>query len=457
MVGENIFREYDVRANAEGELTDAFCLLAGKACGTYLKRHGRVAVFVGHDNRLSSERINKAFIEGLVATGMRVVDLGETLSPIVYFAAKVDAEIDTGIVITASHNGPEMNGFKLVMGEQGIFGAELLKIKELMELEDFEEGVGGTEYRNVTEKYFADLAGRLNISERKLKVVVDCGNGTASSFAPALFERLGAEVVPLYCESDGSFPNHNPDPVVPENTKELAAKVVAVGADLGIGIDGDADRLGLVDEKGEMIWGDSIMTILARDILPQHPGAKVIVEVKSSQALVDEVNKLGGEPIIWKTGHSLVKAKMKEEGAILAGEMSGHLYIADAYYGYDDALYAAGRIMQILAKNKEKSVSELLAGVNKYFNTPEIRIKCADEHKLEVVSRVVEDFKQKFDVLDIDGARVQFADGWGLVRASNTQPAIIVRAEGNTPEALERIKGIVKEELDKFTELKLEW
>lgn len=449
-IPKTIFREYDIRGDAQEELTDDLVELLGKAYGTYMNGG---EVLVGYDNRLSSERIFKALIKGLQSTGCKVINIGLTITPILYFS-RIHYGIDGGVMITASHNPPNYNGFKLCKGNATLYGKEIGKIRDIMVDGNFLKGNGSVEERDPVQDYYSVLKEKISLA-RSLKVVLDCGNGTASLFAPTVLKNWGCEVVEMYCSSDGSFPNHIPDPVKEEYAVELKEKVLDSKADIGIGIDGDADRIGIIDEKGNMIWGDQMLILFFRELLLKHPGEKAIIEVKCSQALVDDVVAHGGKPMFWKTGHSLIKAKMQEEGALLSGEMSGHMFFKDEYYGYDDALYAAGRFLRILAASG-KTVSQLFYDTPKYFATPEMRPYCDDEVKFDIVKKIVDRFKGEYEVIDVDGARVLFGDGWGLIRSSNTQPALIVRAEGKTPEARDRIKNILFNELAKYPEVKLE-
>jgi len=440
----NIFRQYDIRGIVGEELNEDVAQTLGKAFGSFSIKNGEKLVVVGSDNRLSSPSLKKAVINGLLSTGCDVVDLGTVVTPIFYFA-RIHYKINPGIMVTASHNPPQFNGFKVAFGHATLYGEDIQYIRKLMEEGNFEKGNGTLSFIDPTEDYISDITSRIKLS-RPLKVAIDCGNGTASHIAERLFTRLGAQVYPLYCDSDPNFPNHFPDPVKPENMEDLKNLVLKGNLDLGIGFDGDGDRIGVVDDKGQIIWGDMLMILFWREILPKHPGATAIVEVKCSQALVEEILKMGGNPIFYKTGHSLIKAKMKEIGAIFTGEMSGHMFFADEYYGFDDALYAAARLLRILS-NTEKKLSELLSDVPKYYSTPEIRVHCSDEEKFDKVQEVKKYFSGRYEIIDIDGARVIFPDGWGLVRASNTGPELIVRCESKTPEGLEKIKEEIKSAL----------
>ncbi|HBT48482.1 MAG: Phosphomannomutase [Caldanaerobacter subterraneus] len=448
-LNENMFRMYDIRGIWGEDLIEETAEVIGKAFGTYVKQKGINSVLVGRDNRISSKPIRDALIKGLTSTGCDVLDVGVLTTPAFYYS-NILYNSQAGMMITASHNPPQFNGFKVMVGPSTIYGEELKKIYYIAEKGEFEKGSGEVKYAYPINSYINMIKEKVKLGDRKLKVVVDCGNGTASLFYPDVIYNLGCEVYPLYCESDPTFPNHFPDPVKEENLKDLIEEVKRVKADLGIAFDGDGDRIGVVDEKGNIIWGDMLMILYWREIMKKHPGADAIVEVKCSQALVEEIEKLGGKPLFYKTGHSLIKAKMKEINAVFTGEMSGHMFFADEYYGFDDAAYAAARLLRILS-NTDESLSELLADVPKYPSTPEIRLECSDERKFDVVKGVTEHFREKgYNIIDVDGARVLFDGGWGLVRASNTGPELIVRCEAKTQEKLEEIKKALSEALAKF-------
>lgn len=441
MINANIFRQYDIRGKVGEELDYKAVAAIGRAFGQYAQEQGRTRLLVGRDNRASSPRFRDLIIESLLTSGLDVVDIGEVITPVFYFASH-HLGLDAGIMITASHNPAHDNGFKLLLGSSTIYGDEIQEVARRAEKEEMINSAtrGRLEFQDVTGAYIKEIIGRITLGARPQKIVIDCGNGTAGFIAPQLFRQLGCEVVELFCDSDPSFPNHHPDPVKVENCQDLIRVVKEEQADLGIGFDGDGDRLGVVDPEGNIIWGDMLMILFWREILPQHPGATCIVEVKCSQALIDEIERLGGRPLIYKTGHSLIKAKMKETGAIFTGEMSGHMFFADEYYGYDDALYAAARLLRILS-HSDRSLAQMLAGVPHYYATPEIRIKSTDTDKFRVVAKVLAHFRSQYEIIDIDGARILFPGGWGLVRASNTGPELIVRCEGKTPAALEAIKS----------------
>ncbi len=440
-----IFREYDIRGLAGRELTASTAAAIARAYAVFLRRAEVSEVIVGRDNRESSPALRDAVADALVASGCRVTDIGVVITPVFYFA-RVHWGVDGGVMITASHNPPQFNGFKLAHGFATLFGEQIQQIYRLASDAAAVAGSGSVAGRDIVPAYLAMLRDKITLGPRRLRVVVDCGNGTAGLVAPQALAQLGCDVIPLYCDPDPTFPHHHPDPVDPENLRDLIAAVREQGADAGLAFDGDGDRIGVVDDRGTILWGDILMILFWREILPKHPGTVGIVEVKCSQALYDEIARLGGRPIFYRTGHSLIKAKMKDVGAVFTGEMSGHMFFADEYFGYDDAVYAAARLLRILSRT-DRPLSALTADIPKYYATPEIRVDCADEVKFAVVQRISEEFSRTHDVIDVDGARVLFPDGWGLIRASNTQPALVLRAEGKTPDALERIKRVLENSL----------
>jgi len=448
MINAAIFRQYDIRGVADRDLTSDVVELLGKALGTFFQSG---TVLVGRDNRLSSGRIHDDLGRGLLATGCRVADVGLVVTPVVYYA-RVCFGIDGAVMITGSHNPPDENGFKICRGAGTIHGEEIQKLKAMMLGNKFAGGRGEVAGKDAVLPYLAMLQEKIRLGPRRLKVAVDCGNGAAGFFAERLLSAWGCTVVPLYCEPDGSFPNHQPDPVKTANLADLRAAVLSRECDLGVAYDGDADRIGVVDDKGNVVWGDQLMILYWREILPKYPGAAAIIEVKCSQALVDEVNRLGGKPLFYKTGHSLIKAKMKEVGAVFTGEMSGHMFFADEYYGFDDAFYATGRLLRILS-HVGVPLSSLLADIPRYYSTAETRVPCADREKFAVVAQLVDDFKREYEVIDVDGVRVLFPGGWGLVRASNTQPALVARCEAKTEGRLKEICDIVQNKLRRFPEV----
>jgi len=412
------------------------------AFAAYARRHGHSRMLVGRDNRQSSPLFRDLVVKAFLQAGCDVVDLGLVITPMFYFASR-HLEIEAGIMITASHNPAEYNGCKILMGDSTIYGEQIQDIRRIVEERAFiDEEPGYLSNYDITEDYINMIVNKIKPGPHLPKIVVDCGNGTASLFAGALYRRLGCDVTELYCESDPSFPNHHPDPVSVANMQDLIAEVKRQDADIGIGIDGDGDRIGVVDKEGNLIWGDMLMILFWRDILPRHPHSQCIVEVKCSQGLIDEIERLGGIPLIYKTGHSLIKAKMKEIDAIFTGEMSGHMFFADDYYGYDDALYAGARLIALLSKSKS-TITEMLSDVPHYFATPEIRLASTDIEKFRLVEQVLDHFRKQYQVIEIDGARIIFPHCWGLVRASNTGPEIIFRCEGDSPASRDEIKKTI--------------
>jgi len=426
MLKSTIFREYDIRGIAETELSSPEITDLGRALGTLLQRKSGPRVNLGRDCRLSSPRLHEALLAGLIDCGCEVTDVGVVPTPLLYYSA-VHLKSDGAVMITGSHNPAEFNGFKTVCGSGTIHGEEIQHMRRLIESRDFATGRGSHHYMDVIPPYIDEIAAQFHF-DRRIRVVADAGNGTAGPVMHRLFERLNCEATELFFNMDGHFPNHHPDPTVPANLKTLQDTVKAKKADLGIAFDGDSDRIGAVDENGEMIYGDMLLLIYGREILTRKPGATFIGEVKCSQILYDELERLGGRPIMYKTGHSLIKAKMKQEHAELAGEMSGHMFFADRYFGYDDALYAACRLIEIVSRSG-KPLSAQLAGLPKTVSTPEIRLDCPDEIKFRVVEGAAEYLRARRKVVEVDGVRVLFDQGWGLVRASNTQPVLVMRFE----------------------------
>jgi len=418
----------------------------GRAFAALLtERDVPLVVAVGRDNRPNGEGLRDALVGGLVAAGAQVVDIGVVPTPLLYWSLH-KLPVSAGIQITGSHNPPEFNGFKLCVGTASLYGDGIQRLRAIIDAGRYPSGAGSLRHETVIDRYEDDIVGRIGKLSRPLKVVFDCGNGVGALVAPRLFPRLGIEPVLLYAESDGTFPNHHPDPTVVENLQDLIATVRREGADLGIGFDGDADRIGIVDRHGTIIWGDYLLIIYARDVLTRtgkaKPGQPIIFDVKCSQALPKAIEGAGGTPVMWKTGHSLIKEKMKELHAPLAGEMSGHMFFSEGFYGHDDALYGAARLLRIVA-NSGKGVDELLADIPRYVSTPEIRIDCPDDRKFAVVAAAVAHFKARHDVIEVDGARVLYGDGWGLIRASNTQPIIVARFEALTQQRLDEIRADV--------------
>ena len=449
VLNPEIFREYDIRGIVDKDLTDDEVVLIGKAFGTYLRSEKRSRVTVGRDCRLSSEHYRDLVTEGLLATGCDVVDVGVCPTPVFYFSIR-HLKKEGGIMVTASHNPPEYNGFKLCSGYDTLFGDEIQKLRQIFEDGTFTVGRGSVQTADVLNPYKEFLGKNVKL-DRPLRVGIDAGNGTAGVVALPIIRNLGCEVFDLYCDMDGNFPNHEPDPTVLNNMQDLIKLVREKGLDVGIGFDGDGDRIGVIDETGDIIWGDRLMIMYARDILSRKPGATFISEVKCSQTLYDDIERHGGRAIMWRTGHSPIKQKMKEVKAELAGEMSGHMFFADRYFGYDDAVYASCRLLEILAATG-KTITQLLSDVPKTYSTPEIRVPCPDDRKFQVVQDVTEYFRQRYDIIDIDGARILLEDGWGLVRASNTQPVLVLRFEALSQKRLSEIQSMVESVLTEIRE-----
>jgi phosphomannomutase/phosphoglucomutase len=437
-----IFREYDIRGVVDQDFPTPVVEGLGQAIGTYLLGTGKQRITLARDVRLSSDRLRDDLLRGLLRTGLHVIDIGVCPTPLLYFSIR-HLEAEGGVMITGSHNPPEFNGFKVCVGPDTIYGEEIQKLGRIMETATYREGKGTAETVSIIPSYHEYVYSNIHL-DSTLKVVVDAGNGTGGLVAPRLFRALGCEVIPLYCDPDGHFPNHHPDPTIPKYLVDLKKRVLEEEAHVGVAFDGDADRIGVLDEKGEILWGDRIMVIFSRAVLKEHPGAVILSEVKSSNLLYKDIAKHGGRPIMWKAGHSLMKQKMKEEHALLAGEMSGHIFFADRYFGYDDAIYAACRLFEILTKEK-KPMSQLIADLPHVYSTPEIRVECPDEVKFDIIEEAVQYFRDRYEVIDVDGVRVVFPDGWGLVRASNTQPVLVLRFEAETPERLWEIQNLVEE------------
>jgi phosphomannomutase/phosphoglucomutase len=429
---------------ADRDFDADFARRLGQAFGTLAAEAGGRVVSVGRDCRLTSEKYAAALTEGLRSTGVDVVDVGLCPTPLLYFSL-FHWDLDGGIQVTGSHNPAEHNGFKLCLGKDSMHGDAVQELRRRIEAGRFRRGAGGLEARAVIppyQQYVVDTVGALG---RDVRLVVDCGNATAGPVAPAVYRRLGAAVTELYCDVDGRFPNHHPDPTIPENLADLVRAVREQGAELGIAFDGDADRIGVVDADGRIVWGDELLVIYGRDVLARNPGAVIVSEVKCSQRLYDDIARRGGRGIMWKAGHSLLKAKMRETGALLGGEMSGHIFFKERYFGYDDAVYAGARLLEILGRTG-RTVAQLLADLPPAESTPEIRIDCPDHVKFRVAERVRDRFRTEGrDIVDVDGVRVRFPHGWGLLRASNTQPVLVMRFEAETPAQLDEYRRIVED------------
>jgi phosphomannomutase/phosphoglucomutase len=440
-IASAIFRQYDIRGIVDRDLTPAAVRAVGTAYAALMEERGvRGPVAIGRDNRPSGDRLRDALVDGLTSGGVDVVDIGVVPTPVLYWSLH-HVGVVGGIQVTGSHNPPEYNGLKLSLGTASLHGADIQRIYELARQNPRPRAQRGrVRDQPVLGAYSDDMLAKIGQLRRPIRAVFDCGNGAASLVAPELFRRLGVDGRGLYCESDGTFPNHHPDPTVPDNLEDLIHAVRTEKAEIGIAFDGDGDRIGVVDETGEIVWGDRLLILYARDVLRRTgTGAPIIFDVKCSQALPAAIEAAGGRPVMWKTGHSLIKDKMKTSGAPLAGEMSGHMFFTEGFYGHDDALYAAGRLLRILA-DAGRTVRELLSNVPPFVATPEIRIDCPDEVKFDIVDRAVRHFGSRYEVVDVDGARVLFGDGWGLIRASNTQPVIVARYEARTASRMAEIR-----------------
>ncbi len=455
-----LFREYDLRGIVGSELTVEMAEGVGRAYATYASGRGVKTISLGRDGRLSSPSLHQSLLKGLLDGGLDVIDIGVCSSPLVYFSL-FTLPVGGGIMITGSHNAAEYNGFKICVGKEAIHGEAIQELRRVMEKGVFVSGAGRLSEYAIIPDYLAYIKKSFaGVNAHRLHVVIDCGNGAASLVAKEALELLGCKVTGLYCDLDGRFPNHHPDPTVLDNLSDLMQTVKDQKADVGIGFDGDADRIGAVDERGDVLWGDRLLVVYARDILAVKPGGAIISEVKASQSLYDDIAAKGGRPIMWKTGHSLIKAKMKEESAVLAGEMSGHMFFADRYFGYDDAVYASCRLIEILAKGTQP-LSALVSDLPKTVVTPEIRVDLPDAVKFDVVRSIQARFadylktKQSLgsadlvlrDLITIDGVRAVFDGGWGLIRASNTQPALVLRFEAVSSERMNAIRAFIEQEL----------
>ncbi len=447
-IAQEIFREYDIRGIYGRDLTADVARALGKSVGTHIRNAGKSRVVVGRDNREHGKILEDAFAEGLASTGCTALLIGVTPTPVNYWAIK-HLEADGGVQITGSHNPPEYNGFKLTLLGKSLYGDQIQALRQTIEKDAFVNGKGGSQQAPVLDAYVADCVKLLKKPAKKLKVVLDGGNGVGGITAMPVLTELGYDIVPLFIEPDSNYPNHHPDPTVEKNLADLKKKVAETKADIGIAFDGDADRIGVVDADGTAIWGDRLMILLSRAVLAEAPGAAIIGEVKCSKTLYDDIAKHGGKPIMWRTGHSLIKEKMKESGAELAGEMSGHIFFKHRYYGFDDACYTAGRLLEILAGGSG-SVGERLKDVPMMHATPELRMDVTEATKFPIVKKVTEAFKARKDgskVIDIDGARVEWNDGWGLVRASNTTPILVMRFEAQSAARAQELQALFETEI----------
>ena len=451
MINPYIFREYDIRGKVAEDFPEHVVIKLGKAFGTFIKRAGGTEIAVSGDIRLTTPELIIQFKSGVLSTGVDVINLGILPTPVNYYSM-FHLGVFGAVQITGSHNPPEFNGFKMSLNKKPVFGDDIQTLYALINNNDFDEGEGTEARYKILNEYNYMIKDKITI-EKPMKVVMDCGNAAAAINAPEVFKSLGIELKELFCEPDGTFPNHHPDPTVEENLKDLINEMRTGEYDVGLAFDGDADRVGVVDEKGEILWADQLMSIFLPEIIEN--GETILFDVKCSQALEDMINRHNGKPFMWKTGHSLIKQKMVELDCKFGGEMSGHIFFADDYYGYDDALYVAARLVQLLSRT-ERTLSELKAEIPVYYSTPEMRMEAEnDQMKFMISNKAVEYFSQNYDCITVDGVRIKFGDGWGLVRASNTQPVIVCRFEANSPERRDEIMNIVLKKLSEFGELRL--
>lgn len=442
---QHIFREYDIRGLVGTDLTEETVSLLAKAIGTYFVNRGVKTVSLGYDARESSPVFCEILAKNLNQTGLDVINFGMIPTPLLYYTL-FNEQVEAGVMITGSHNPAEYNGFKICLHKDALHGEEIQQIKEIMLSHSFSRGSGTLTEKDIKETYLDFVKENIKLGDRKLKVVVDAGNGIGGIIGAPLYKDLGVEVAELFIEPDSNFPNHHPDPTVEKNLQDAIKAVKEHKADLAIAFDGDGDRIGAIDEKGNIIWGDDLTNIFSRSILEKQKGGTIIAEVKCSQRLFDDIEKCGGKAIMCKAGHSIIKAKMKETGAVLAGEMSGHIFFADRFFGFDDAIYSGARLLEILS-NSNKPLSEFLSDLPKVVNTPEIRVDCREEEKFEIVKRLTEEIKQTNEVIEIDGARILFENGWGLVRPSNTQALLVLRFEAKDEKSLAEIRNIIEKKL----------
>jgi phosphomannomutase/phosphoglucomutase len=447
-----IFREYDIRGVVTEDLPAPVVELIGKAYGTYMVNHGAGTVTVGRDVRTTSVSLKNALVAGMKSTGLEIIDIGEVPTPVLYYSI-VHFQTDGGIMVTGSHNPREYNGFKMCLGLAPIYGAEIRKLGRMVAGRRFVAGKGSVRKEKILDDYMQMITEKIHL-EKTFKIVIDAGNGTAGRIAPEIFRRLGCHVTELYCEPDGTFPNHLPDPTKLEYIEDLRRLVIERKADIGLGFDGDADRVGAIDERGRVVWADKLLALFAREINRRQPGSQILFDVKCSQALIEDIEAHGGKPVMWKTGHSLLKAKMKELHNPIAGEMSGHIFFSDDFFGYDDAIYVACRLVQLLSRSPQ-SLAELADSIPHFYSTPEIRVDTTEEDKFRIVDEVREYFRSRRSIIDVDGVRVLYGDGWGLVRASNTQPVLVVRFEAKSEDRLHEIMHEMVSKLREYPSVKI--
>ena len=452
MVNKYIFREYDIRGKVVDDFPPHVVTLLGQAFGTFVKRNGFREIALSGDIRLTTPDLMESFKQGVLSTGIDVINLGLLPTPTNYYSM-FKLGVGGAVQITGSHNPPEFNGFKMSLDRKAVFGDSIQTLRKYIEDNDFETGTGSEIKHDIRSDYKAMIIEKINIA-RPMKVVMDCGNAAGSLNAPEIFKGLGIELTELFCDPDGTFPNHHPDPTVEKNLADLIQTIQSGDYDIGVAFDGDADRVGVVDETGDVVWADQLMALFLPELIVD--GEEILFDVKCSQALEDMIVKYGGKPVMWKTGHSLIKQKMHELGCKLGGEMSGHIFFADDYFGYDDGIYVAARIVQTLSRSDRK-LSELKAELPVYYSTPEMRMACeSDEEKFRIAKEAAEYFTANYDCITVDGARIKFGDGWGLVRSSNTQPVIVCRFEANSQERMEEIKDLVLTKLQSIGSVEIE-
>ncbi|WP_218224517.1 phosphomannomutase/phosphoglucomutase [Pseudomonas sp. PIC25] len=441
----SIFRAYDIRGVVGDSLTPETAYWIGRAIGSESLAKGEPNVSVGRDGRLSGPELVQQLIQGLLDCGCKVSDIGMVPTPVLYYAANILAG-KSGVMLTGSHNPPDYNGFKIVVAGDTLANEQIQVLRQRIENNDLASGVGSIEQVDVLDRYFKQIRDDIAMA-RKLKVVVDCGNGVAGVIAPKLIEALGCEVIPLFCDVDGNFPNHHPDPGKPENLEDLIAKVKETGADLGLAFDGDGDRVGVVTNAGTIIYPDRLLMLFAKDVVSRNPGADIIFDVKCTRRLTGLISGYGGRPVMWKTGHSLIKKKMKESGALLAGEMSGHIFFKERWFGFDDGIYSAARLLEILSQDK-RDVEQVFAAFPSDVSTPEINVKVTEESKFTIIDALQRDAQWgEANLTTLDGVRVDYPKGWGLVRASNTTPVLVLRFEADSDDELKRIQDVFRSQL----------
>ena len=451
-LNQYIFREYDIRGKVSDDFPPELVEALGKGFGTYIKRSGGQEIALSGDVRLTTPDLIEQFKTGVLSTGVDVIKIGILPTPANYYSM-FSLGVAGAVQITGSHNPPEFNGFKLSQNKKAVFGEAIQEIRVIIEKEDYETGEGSEATYDILTKYKRMIASKIDI-KKPMKVVMDCGNAAGAICAPEIFKNLNVDLTELYCDVDGTFPNHHPDPTVKENLADLISLVKQGGYDIGLAFDGDADRIGVVDETGDIVWADQLMALFLPEVVEE--GDEILYDVKCSQALEEMIIKYGGKPVMWKTGHSLIKQRMSELNCKLGGEMSGHIFFADDYFGYDDAIYVAARIVQTLSRTDQK-LSQLKAELPKYYSTPEMRLEVeSDEEKFRIAKEAVAYFTENYDCSTVDGVRIKFGDGWGLVRSSNTQPVIVCRFEANTAERMEEIQSIVMNKLQEIGTLKVD-